>query len=189
MAPPVYAVDDPADLDVEKAAFEIYPLFVGTDNTVLRREYAAAMADMIGSPGEFHRYTLGNAGDLAVRRGRLLEAFRDNVRLLVDKTWVDGHDETSKAEALATLDALSDEMARGEFGKALGRFVGIADAVAVLLFGEGPSDDGFMDYVFRIDPRLGIFYWYVDRLRGQDRVEPDLAHLELLVGIYSLASF
>jgi hypothetical protein len=46
-----------------------------------------------------------------------------------------------------------------------------------------------MDYIFRIDPRLGIFYWYVDRLREQGYVELDLAQIELLLGTYALASF
>ncbi|TFG81902.1 MAG: hypothetical protein E4H20_08825, partial [Spirochaetales bacterium] len=76
MATATYAVDDPADLDIEKAAFEIYPLFVATDNAVLRTEYASALADLIGSPGEFHRYVQGNAGDLEIRRNRLLSAFQ-----------------------------------------------------------------------------------------------------------------
>ncbi|MDX9956983.1 MAG: hypothetical protein RBT68_00955 [Spirochaetia bacterium] len=185
----VYAVDDPTDLDTEKAAFEVFPLFVSTSNTVLRREYASALADIIGTPGEFHAYVRGNNGDLASRHKHLLGIFKDNVRLLVTKTWVDKHDEKRKSRTLDELDALSTAFLDGNYQEALNRFTSVADSVAILLFGETPSDNGFMDYVFRIDPRLGIFYWYVSNLREQPTLDPDLARLELLVGIYALSSF
>jgi hypothetical protein len=185
----VYAVDDPADLDIEKAAFEIFPLLVSTGNVVLRREYASALADIIGTPGEFHVYVRGTSGDLASRHVHLVEMFKDNVRLLVTKTWVDKHDDKRKSKTIHELEALSAAFLGGDYQGALTRFISIADSVANLLFGEAPSDDGFMDYVFRIDPRLGVFYWFVSCLRDQAKVEPELARLELLVGLYSLSSF
>jgi hypothetical protein len=189
MGETVYAVEDPADLDIEKAAFEIFPLFVGTTNAVSRREYASALADLIGGPGAFRKYVVGNSGDLVTRRNHLLDVFKDNVRLLVAKTWVEGKDETRKEKALAGLDTFIGMISAEDYPNAIPAFVTVADSVAELLFGEVPGDPGFMDYVFRIDPRLGIFYWFVDRLREQATVDPELAHTELLVGAYSLASF
>ena len=185
----VYAVEDPADLDIEKAAFEIFPLLASTSNAVLRREYASALADIIGTPGEFHTYVQGNAGDLATRHVHLVEIFKDNVSLLVTKTWVDKPDDKRKTRTIQELEALTAAFLAGDYEGALKRFTSVADSVAILLFGETPSDEGFMDYVFRIDPRLGVFYWYVSCLREQARIEPDLARLELLVGLYSLSSF
>jgi len=185
----VYAVEDPADLDVEKAAFEIFPLLTGTDNALLRREYGSALADIIGGPGAFRKYVIGNAGDLESKRAHLLEIFRDNVRLLVAKTWVDGKDESKKAEALSLLETFAGMMVATDYRNAVTAFVDVADSVAALLFGEDADDDGFIEYVFRIDPRLGIFYWYVDQLRAQGEADADLAFIELLVGVYALASF
>lgn len=185
----VYAVEDPADLDVEKAAFEIFPLLTGTGNAVLRREYGSALADIIGGPGAFRKYVLGNPGDLASNRAHLLEIFRENVRLLVAKTWVDRKDEARKTEALSLLEGFAGMISAEDYGNAVPTFVHVADAVAALLFGEDAGDSSFIEYVFRIDPRLGIFYWYVDQLREQGQVDPDLALIELLVGVYALASF
>jgi hypothetical protein len=189
MGAPVYAVDDPADLDVEKAAFEIFPLLTGTDNAVLRREYGSALAEIIGGPGAFKKYVVGNAGDLDSMRTHLLDVFKVNVALLVAKTWVEGKDEARKVESLAALDSFSGMVSAGDYSNAIPAFVGVADSVAMLLFGDDAADEGFIEYVFRIDPRLGIFYWYIDRLREQDGIDADLAHIELLVGVYALASF
>lgn len=189
MASSVYAVEDPADLDVEKAAFEIWPLLTGTDNALLRREYAASLADIIGAPGEFHKYVRGNAGDLLERRARLVGVFRDNFMLLIGKTWVDHRDERRKAATLATLDSFMEAFAKGDHQRAVGRFATLSADLAVLLFGESPEDPGFMDYVFRIDPRLGVFYWYVAQLAAQPARDPELLELQLLVAVYALASF
>lgn len=185
----VYAVDDPADLDIEKAAFELFPLLSGTDNAVLRREYGSALAELIGGPGAFRKYISGNAGDSAAMRAHLLDIFKHNVELLVAKTWVDRKDEARKTEALAALDAFVGLINAADYRNGIPVFVGVADSVAALLFGDDAADSGFMDYVFRIDPRLGIFYWYVGRLRTQGDVEADLALIELLIGVYALASF
>lgn len=189
MVEPMYAVEDPADLDVEKAAFEIFPLLTGTGNSVLRREYGSALAEIIGGAGAFRKYVQGSAGDLEAKRAYLLEVFCDNVRLLVTKTWVDGKDEQKKAEALALLESFAGMMAAGDYCNAIPAFIAVADSVAGLLFGESPGTDGFMEYVFRIDSRLGIFYWFIDQLREQHEADSDLALVELLVGVYSLASF
>ena len=189
MAAPVYAVEDPADLDVEKAAFEIYPLLAETDNAVLRREYACALADLVGGPGAFRSYVTGSSGELQARRARLLAVLKDNVSLLIAKTWVDRHDEGRKSEALAILDTFTGHIEAGDNVAAIADFVRLSDAIASLLFGEEADSDGFIDYVFRIDPRLGLFYWFVDRLRGQGAVDPDLALVELLIATYALASF
>lgn len=185
----VYAVDDPADLDIEKAAFEIFPLLRNTSNAVLRREYGSALADLIGGPGAFGKYVSGNAGDSAALRSRLLEVFKHNVELLVAKTWVDQKDEARKTAAIAALDAFVGLVNAGDYRNGIPAFLGVADSVAELLFGDDATDSGFIDYVFRIDPRLGIFYWYIDQLRAQGPVDQDLAMIELLIGIYALASF
>ncbi len=189
MGSSVYAVEDPADLDVEKAAFEIFSLLTGTDNTVLRREYASALAGIIGGQGAFMKYMQGNAGDLASHRARLLDSFRENVRLLVAKTWVDRKEEARKTETLSLLEGLVGMIRAEDYSNAVPIFVTVAGAVAALLFGDDAKDEGFLEYVFRIDPKLGIFYWYVDQLAGQGRVEADLALVELYIGVYALASF
>jgi len=118
-----------------------------------------------------------------------MSVFKDNVRLLVAKTWVEGKDEIRKSDTLTSLDVFAGMVDAKDYRNAVSAFVELADAVAGLLFGEARGDPGFMDYVFRIDPRLGIFYWFVGQLGLQEAVDPDLAHIELLVGVYALASF
>jgi hypothetical protein len=189
MISPAYIVDDPTDIDIEKAARELYPLFVSTDNAILRAEYAASIADLLGSPGEFHKYLRGNAGDLSERRVKLLDAFKHNMLLLVGKTWVDGHDEKRKEKTLAAIDGLAAQVLKGDYQSAAQDFVRLSEDFASLLFGESPSDPGFMDYVARIDPKLGLFYWYLSKIKEQNAPSTELAKLQVLIGVYALSSF
>ncbi len=186
-----YPVEDVANIDMQKAAEEIFPLFSETDNTILRCQYACSIADILGTPGEFHKYVQGNAGDLIIRKTRLMAIFRDNVHLLLTKTWVEEHDSHKKDDAFLELESFVGEVTRAEYDRALAHFVNIADLLARLMFGEEPADEDFFHYVYRIDPKLGMFYWFVERLRHPTTMmpNPELTHLQLLVGIYALASY
>lgn len=185
----LYAVEDPADLAAEEAAFELFPRLKAAANAVLKAEYASGLADLLGNPGDFHRYLRGNAGDLAERRAKLFSTFRHNMELLVSKTWVEDHDGKRKDKALDAIDGILDAMGAGDFRRSLALFVKLAEGMATLLFGESPADEGFMDYVFRIDPKLGLFYWYVSMLKAEPPEDEELAQLELLIGIYALSCF
>ncbi|HOX92826.1 MAG TPA: hypothetical protein PLC54_07870, partial [Spirochaetales bacterium] len=55
-------------LGIERAAVELWPLLTGSDNSRQRSEYAAALADILGAPKEFHRYITGSPGELAERQ-------------------------------------------------------------------------------------------------------------------------
>jgi hypothetical protein len=189
MVSPAYIVDDPTDIDIEKAARELYALFAATDNAILREEYAASLADLLGNPGEFHRYIRGNAGDLSERRLKLLDAFKHNMLLLVGKTWVDGHDEKRKEKTLTAIDGLAAQVLQADYPGAVKNFVKLSENLASLLFGESPADPGFMDYVARIDPKLGLFYWYLSKMKELETPAADLAKLQVLVGVYALSSF
>lgn len=179
------------DSDLLDAAREIYPQLISTENQLLRKQYACAFANILGSPGEFQKYVHGNAGDIQDRRQHLLKFFRDNVQLLLTKTWVEDHDSSKKDDAVGELQSLSDEIARNEYDRALVHLVNICDMIARLMFGEDPANHDFMDYVLRIDPKLGVFYWYIDQLRHPKEPlgSPDLAQLQLLIAIYALASY
>ena len=67
-------------------------------------------------------------------------------------------------------------------------FVKLADELAVLLFGESPQNGDFLPYISRIDPKLGLIYWYVSKLREQKSIDAELAQLQLLIGMYALGS-
>ncbi|HTX72604.1 MAG TPA: hypothetical protein VMC79_07235, partial [Rectinemataceae bacterium] len=73
------------------------------------------------------------------------------------------------------------------------RFVALAHAIANLLFGAQSRASDFLVYCFRIDPKFGLFFWFVGELEGQVRGAPlpgdELLTMEILIGVYVLSSF
>lgn len=191
MSVPETLAEDPVAVDVERAAYEIFPLLVQADNRILREQYAIAFANILGNPGEFYTIASGSAGERLVHVERLLHAFRENVELLIRKTWVEKHDERSKEKVHEDLQIFVQEFQSGEVRKAFPRFAALSTGIARLLFGAQSQAPDFLEYAFRIDPKLGVFYWFVGRLREQEASDgiEELWTLELLLGVFALASF
>jgi hypothetical protein len=180
----------------EKAAFEILPLLVGAGDS-RRGRYAIQLADILGNPGEFQQYINGSGPERLARMDRLLRVFRENVELLVHKTWVEKSEERPKDRLLEDLLAFEREFRDGAISPAFKRFVALANSIASLLFGHQSKAEDFLAYCFRIDPKFGLFFWFVNGLEKQarevaregDKSPEGLLTVETLIGVYVLSSF
>jgi hypothetical protein len=184
-------IDDRLVTDTEKAAFAALPLLVGADDAN-RNRFAVQLADILGNSGEFQRYLSGLAPDRLARIDRLLKVFRENTELLVHKTWVEKSEERPKARLLDDLGAFEREFRDGAVTPAFKRFVALANSIASLLFGHQSRAEDFLAYCFRIDPKFGLFFWYVSELEKQAReglYPEELLTVEALIGVYVLSSF
>jgi hypothetical protein len=192
MSFPESAIDDRLVTDAERTAFHLMPLLVAADDGV-RTRYAIQLADIMGNPAEFQHYVVGSSGDRLARMDRLLRVFRENVELLVHKTWVEKSEEKPKERLLEELLSFERDFRDGAVGPAFRRFVALAHSIANLLFGAQSRAEDFLVYCFRIDPKLGLFFWYVAELEKQVRSaaspSDDLMTTEALVGVYVLSSF
>jgi hypothetical protein len=177
--------------DVDRMAFEALPLLIGADEA-RRGRYAIQLADILGNKGEFQQYVNGSGADRLARMDRLLRIFRENVELLVHKTWVEKSEEKPKDRLLEDLLAFEREFRDGAITPAFKRFVALANSIASLLFGHQSKAEDFLAYCFRIDPKFGLFFWYVSELEQQAREgshTDDLLTIETLIGVYVLSCF
>jgi hypothetical protein len=184
-------IDERLVSDVEKGAFDALPLLVGASDA-RRGRYAIQLADILGNSGEFQQYVNGSGPERLARIDRLLRIFRENVELLVHKTWVEKSEEKPKARLLEDLLAFEREFREGAVSPSFKRFVALANSIASLLFGHQSKAEDFLAYCFRIDPKFGLFFWYVNELEKQARdggYKDELLTIETLLGIYVLSSF
>ena len=180
--------------DTERQAFTMLPALVEA-SPATRSAIAIQLADLMGNPGEFLQYMEGNPLDQARNEARLLRIFRENVELLVHKTWVEKTEEKPKERLLSDLEAFERDFMKGSVSLAFLRFVAIARSVATLLFGSAGRAADFILYAFRIDPKFGLFFWYVGELENQTRVPMEgpaaeaLMRVESLIGVFTLSCF
>jgi len=189
---PDFAVDVRLVPEAEKGAFTAFARLADASTAQERAEAAIAFADVLGNPGEFSRYAIGLQADRLASIDRLLKIFKENAELLVHKTWVEKTDEKRKDRLLEEINAFEREFREGSVGPAFRRFVALCRSVAHLLFGAQSRADDFLLYCFRIDPKLGLFFWYVEELEEQSRsghLLDELLTMETLVGMYVLSSF
>jgi len=193
MSFPEAAIADRLVTDVEKVAFETLPLLVASEGTK-RSKLSIKLADILGNQGEFQQYVSGSAADRLSRVDRLLRVFRENVELLVHKTWVENPEEKPKERLLDELVTFERDYRGGSAAAAFKRFVALANSIASLLFGHQSRAEDFLLYCFRIDPKFGLFFWYLGELEKQAREEStppsdELMTVETLIGVYVLSSF
>ena len=180
--------------DTERQAFTMLPALVEA-SPATRSAIAIQLADLMGNPGEFLQYMEGNPLDQARNEARLLRIFRENVELLVHKTWVNEADEKPKQILFEDLKVFIEDYRTERMGSAFRRFVSIARAIPSLLFGSAGRAPDFLEYAFRIDPKFGLFFWYVGELEKQMRSnveivdKDDLYRIETLLGAYILSCF
>ena len=121
-----------------------------------------------------------------------LLSFRNNLDLLIQKTWVEKADEDRKERLLDRVPGFVELIEKGDCAKAIGEFGAILEELAWLLFGAQSHKEDFFDYVFRIDHQLGLFWWYGGQLEyflSQGKQDEKTLKEVLFLGICYLTDF
>lgn len=156
----------------------------GTDGFQAEQQFAR----ILGIEGDFSQALSDTQGNVVLKR--LLIHFRNNVELLIHKTWVEKADEAHKEKLLSRIPHFVDAMESGIYEKALPEFINILQELAYLLFGAQSHKGDFIEYTFRIDSQIGLFWWYSGKLSLlQDLKDNQIIKVYLLIGICFLAAF
>jgi hypothetical protein len=154
------------------------------------RQNCLNFADKLGVGTDYRKF-LANWND-PKEPEQFLHSFRNNLELLIQKTWVEKADEDRKEKLLDRIPGFIAFINGKDYLKALGEFSSILEELAWLLFGSQSHKEDFFDYVFRIDHQLGLFWWYGGQLEhflstGIDDTEALRA--VLLLGLCYLTDF
>lgn len=119
---------------------------------------------------------------------KLTVSFKNNLTLLIQKTWVEKTDVELKEQVLYQLGQFcldSDQTWKASYNP----FLDILYNAVYLMFGQQVKSEDFCEYALRIDPEFGIFWWYVRNL-PQDADWPEAKCRDaILLGMYFLANY
>jgi hypothetical protein len=144
--------------EFRKIALELFPPGGFAPGEGPSLEEARAFAGILGIEEDYRKVLSVPVSD--PRIDGLLLSFQNNLELLIQKTWVDKGDEIRKEKLLDRVPILTGDIQRGNLRKALEDFGGILEELASLFFGLQSEKDDFAEYAFRIDPQIGLFWWY-----------------------------
>jgi hypothetical protein len=123
---------------------------------------AAAFAEILGIDADYQRLLKANKTGGELRH--FLEHFRNNLDLLIRKTWVEKADEIRKEKLEDRLPSFIGEIEQGDLQKALRHFGTILEELAYLFFGAQSTHEDFIEYALRVDIQMGLFWWYGGQL-------------------------
>ena len=152
-------------------------------------EAAKGFANILGIGDDFKQLWDVYKSEEAIEE--FLESFQNNLDLLIQKTWVEKAEEIRKEDLLDKVPPFIAHIEDGSYSEALEEFGAILEELAYLFFGAQSQKNDFAEYVLRIDPRLGLFWWYGAQINGSwvKNINKDVLFALLLLGICYLTDF
>ena len=145
-------------------------------------------AELLGIGVDYRRILSMQDDDLDFVK--FVASFYKNLELLIDKTWVEKSDEMRKVMLHAQLPVFFSDMESRNYEKALDTFGNVLGELAFLLFGEQSEKKDFIEYTFRIDSQMGLFWWYAGTFRRQKfHWNQENQRALLLIGLCYLSNF
>ncbi len=120
---------------------------------------------------------------------KLMQSFKKNLSLLIQKTWVEGSDALQKEAVLVRLEKYCSLIEQDKWAEGFASFKQILNSVIYLMFGAICKSDEFEEYALRIDPEFGIFCWYEKNLPDTNCWTNEKNKLILLIAMYFLANY
>ncbi|MBQ5908383.1 MAG: hypothetical protein IIW80_10050 [Treponema sp.] len=117
---------------------------------------------------------------------KLVQSFKNNLKLLIEKTWVEKSDIALKEQILFLLEKFCNE---SDWTKNFSEFLTILNEAVYLMFGQQTKSGDFGEYSLRIDPGFGIFWWYVKSLPATAEWPVEKCRNAVLLGMYFLANY
>jgi len=156
-------------------------------------EAVTAFADILGIGENYRR--LWNVYQSNKVPLDFLDHFQNNLDLLIQKTWVEKADEARKEDLQDKVPPFIALIEKGDYPEALEEFGAILEELAYLFFGAQSQKDDFAEYALRIDPQMGLFWWYGGQINGArgtpwvKSVDRNILYALLLLGICYLTDF
>lgn len=117
---------------------------------------------------------------------KLVQSFKNNLKLLIEKTWVEKSDIALKEQILFQLEKFCNE---SDWTKNFSEFLTILNEAVYLMFGQQTKSGDFGEYSLRIDPGFGIFWWYVKSLPATAEWPVEKCRNAVLLGMYFLTNY
>jgi len=149
-----------------------------------------AFADKLGI-GTYYR-KLEDNWRIQEELEKFLHSFRNNLELLIQKTWVEKADEDRKEKLLDSLPGFISLIKLGDYIRAIEEFDAVLKELAWLLFGSQSHKEDFLDYVTRIDHQWGLFWWYGGQLKqalSEEKLREETLRELLFLGLCYLTDF
>jgi hypothetical protein len=187
----VAASDAVSRLGSFEAALEILPRMHAAQGSVPQRQFAIAMGNLLGTPGEFYALVTGDSTARSLALEKLQQDAQRNLQALVGSVSVRRGPHDERDTLLAAGRRLRDAVAQADHAPLIEELHTALLTLCRLLASRGFGEDEALGFAFMHSPTLGLGLWFasevksrLDELRGTELLE-----IDALLGMYFLASW
>ncbi|MBE6350387.1 MAG: hypothetical protein E7062_06540 [Spirochaetaceae bacterium] len=174
---------------VDKSVLDAFSILSSEDDSVPSNEIVIAISEVFCAGNSDNNFTSIIASGDSNAEEKLNKSFHNNLKLLVEKTWVEPSDITVKEQVLYQIDKLCEKLELKKYVDSYSAFINVINDVVYLMFGPQSKKDDFPEYALRIDPEFGIFWWYVQSLPKDPCWSNEKSRFVILLGMYFLANY
>jgi hypothetical protein len=192
--------DAASRLGIFEAARDTFPRLVEGRTSALRRQYAIALGNLLGIPGDFYRYVSGSESGKSERIGKLFGRMQTNMRTAARRSHGIGrglHRKKETGNNASLIRSILEDLEGGREEKALHSVVVYAEGFLSEIFGRQVEDADLIELAFRAEQKLGAFAWFLSEIRARLDSDSGFAHSKdptdvqrilVLLVVYFLAS-
>ncbi|MGP1438612.1 MAG: hypothetical protein ACTTKH_06025 [Treponema sp.] len=124
-----------------------------------------------------------------------VERFARNVKLLIEKTWVEQSNEFFKFQTVKRLEKLSSQLClaiknnENTYLKCFDEFCILLKEIVNLLFGKELAVESCLEYILRMEPNFGFFCYYIIQISTLKDKTEEHVRLAILIAIVFLSEF
>jgi|WetSurMetagenome_2_1015567.scaffolds.fasta_scaffold200142_2 hypothetical protein len=167
---------------VDEETIKALTVFIGAKNAGDCIKETDTISRILGATGTAFSMQDKNA------ENKLIISFKHNLKLLIQKTWVEKSDIELKEQVLYQIEQFCRDDDRA-WSKLYVPFLEMIGTAVYLMFGQQTKSEEFNEWAFRIDPEFGIFWWYISSLPHNTVWPEDKCRIAILLGMYFLANY
>ncbi len=177
-----------ARLGVFEAAWDIFPNLLAARSKTARKQYAIAMASLLGHPDEFYQYMSGNSTVVQARQKKLIARFSLNMQEVYARQQKKRH------LKIDVIEAIRKALEEDRNSAALKEMILFVNKLFCDIFGEEKD----REVLIRIDQKLGMFSWMMERAEVflsepdkslTDQDIQDISRITTLLSVYFLSEY
>ncbi|MCR4790163.1 MAG: hypothetical protein K5839_03685 [Treponemataceae bacterium] len=173
---------------IEPDLYSSFKAFLAAEDKAELEATALKIGSYFGSP--MKKLLSESSEERTQAAEKLVKSFYNNIKLLVQKTWVEKPDETVKEQIVTKLDSICEELKKENYTEEYSDIIAILDEAVILMFGDNSTTkEEFAEYALRIDPDFGAFWCFLQCLPAKAEWQSDKIRLALLLEISFIANY
>jgi hypothetical protein len=174
-----------------EAALDILPRMHATASPIVQRQFAIAMGNLLGKPGEFYSIVTRDRTGRDMALERLQQEAQRNLQLIVRSARSRGGTRSAREALVGAGRRMHDAVSSGDNAALMEDLYTTLLHVCQLLAGRAFTEDEAMGFAFMHNPKLGLGLWFASEVKswlGSLR-ETELLEIDALLGMYFLSSY